>query len=132
MSRDIDDALDGWEYKPDVVQARVTEAGDGRDVIQMRLDLGVLQLELAGRPDGQAVTAEDVRSVLFRTVRMGSGYDEQAVDDELDRLERVLAERAKQAEQNANTPFAPASAAPPMNSVPALMPYHSRPFVQTS
>ena len=53
MSRDIDEALSGWAYKPDVVQARVVEAGDGRDVIQMRLDLGVLQLELAGRPDGR-------------------------------------------------------------------------------
>lgn len=52
MSRDIDGALDGWAYKPDVVQARVIEAADGRDVIQMRLDLGVLQLELSGRPDG--------------------------------------------------------------------------------
>jgi hypothetical protein len=53
MSRDIDDALAGWDYKPDVVQARVIEAADGRDVIQMRLDLGVLQLELTGRPDGR-------------------------------------------------------------------------------
>jgi DivIVA domain-containing protein len=77
-----------------------------------------VEATLAGRPDGQAVTAEDVRSVMFRTVRMGSGYDEQAVDDELDRLERVLAERAKQAEQNANTPFAPASAAPPTATAP--------------
>jgi len=53
MSRDIDGALAGWEYKPDVVQARVVEAADGRDVIQLRLDLGVLQLELSGRPDGR-------------------------------------------------------------------------------
>lgn len=53
MSRDIDGALAGWDYKPDVVQARVIEAADGRDVIQMRLDLGVLQLELSGRPDGR-------------------------------------------------------------------------------
>lgn len=53
MSRDIDSALAGWDYKPDVVQARVIEAKDGRDVLQIRLDLGVLQLELEGRPDGQ-------------------------------------------------------------------------------
>lgn len=53
MSRDIDKALAGWDYKPDVVQARVVEAADGRDVIQMRLDLGVMQLELTGRPDGR-------------------------------------------------------------------------------
>ena len=50
--KDIDAALAGWPYKPDVVQARLVPAADGRDVLQMRLDLGVLQLEASGRPDG--------------------------------------------------------------------------------
>jgi hypothetical protein len=50
--KDIDAALAGWPYKPDVVQARVVPAADGRDVVQMRLDLGVMQLETTGRPDG--------------------------------------------------------------------------------
>jgi hypothetical protein len=52
MSHDIDNALQGWEYKPGVVQARLVQAGDGRQVIQMRVDLGVLQIETNGRPDG--------------------------------------------------------------------------------
>lgn len=52
MSQDIDSALGGWEYKPGVVQARVVQAGDGREVIQLRVDLGVLQIETTGRPDG--------------------------------------------------------------------------------
>ncbi len=52
MSQDIDTALRGWEFKPGVVQARLTRAGDGRQVIQMRVDLGVLQMETTGRPDG--------------------------------------------------------------------------------
>jgi len=42
----------GWEYKPGVVQARLAKAADGRQVIQMRLDMGLLQIETAGRPDG--------------------------------------------------------------------------------
>lgn len=52
MHQDIDTALDGWEFKPGVVQARVVQARDGRDVLQMRVDLGILQIEPAGRPDG--------------------------------------------------------------------------------
>jgi hypothetical protein len=52
MGRDIDGVLQGWDYKPDVVQARLVQADDGRQVIQMRVELGVLQLEIAGRPDG--------------------------------------------------------------------------------
>lgn len=52
MSQDIDAALEGWEYKPEGVQARRVSARDGREVLQLRLDLGVFQLETQGRPDG--------------------------------------------------------------------------------
>src|SRR5439155_15322665 len=52
VQQDIDSALDGWEFKPGVVQARVVQARDGRDVLQMRVDLGILQIEPSGRPDG--------------------------------------------------------------------------------
>ncbi len=52
MGHDLDRALRGWDFKPGVVQARLVDAGDGRQVLQMRVDLGVLQMELTGRPDG--------------------------------------------------------------------------------
>jgi hypothetical protein len=52
VKQDIDNALRGWEYKPGVVQARLIETGDSRQVIQMRVDLGVLQIETGSRPDG--------------------------------------------------------------------------------
>jgi hypothetical protein len=52
MNQDIDTAVEGWDFKPGVVQARLVQARDGRQVLQMRVDLGVLQVEPAGRPDG--------------------------------------------------------------------------------
>ena len=52
MRQDIDNALQGWEYKSGMVQARLVQAGDGRQIIQMRVDLGVLQIETSDRPDG--------------------------------------------------------------------------------
>jgi hypothetical protein len=52
MSHDIEAALKGWEYKPGVVQARLVQVRGGREVIQVRVDLGILQLETANRPDG--------------------------------------------------------------------------------
>src|SRR5437879_5424161 len=52
MQHDIDTALQGWDYKPGVVQARLVQAENGRQVIQLRVDLGLLQIETAGRPDG--------------------------------------------------------------------------------
>jgi hypothetical protein len=52
MYHDIDAALEGWDYKPGVVQARLVQARGGRQVIQLRVDLGIFQLETSGRPDG--------------------------------------------------------------------------------
>lgn len=50
--RDIDTILRDWAYKPDDVVARVVKASDGRPVLQMRIDLGLLQMEVNDRPDG--------------------------------------------------------------------------------
>ncbi len=54
MRRDIDEALHGWPYEPDPgeVIAREVRARDGRNVLQIRIELGLLQLEVEGRPDG--------------------------------------------------------------------------------
>jgi hypothetical protein len=42
----------GWEHDPDELQVRIVAGDDGRDKIQMRIDLGLIQMEMAGRPDG--------------------------------------------------------------------------------
>ena len=52
MNQDIDFALEGWDYKPGLVQARLVQGRGGRQVIQMRVDLGILQIETAAKPDG--------------------------------------------------------------------------------
>jgi hypothetical protein len=49
---DIDSALRGWPYKPGAISARRVRAKDGREVIQMRVEMGLLQMETTGRPDG--------------------------------------------------------------------------------
>jgi hypothetical protein len=53
MSKDIAVILNGWDYNPDEVTVRRILGLDGRVKIQMRLDLGILQMEVDGRPDGQ-------------------------------------------------------------------------------
>ena len=49
---DIDRILQGWPYEPGEISARLVRASDGREVLQMRVEMGVLQLETTGRPDG--------------------------------------------------------------------------------
>lgn len=53
MSRDISTILHGWPYQPDDISVRLVEGDDGREKIQMRVDLGLLQMEVDGRPDGE-------------------------------------------------------------------------------
>ncbi len=54
MRRDIDEALHGWQFNPDPgeIQAREVRTRDSRSVLQVRIELGLLQMEIDGRPDG--------------------------------------------------------------------------------
>jgi hypothetical protein len=53
LSEDIQHLLDGWDFEPDQLQVRFITGADGREKIQMRIDLGLIQLETTGRPDGE-------------------------------------------------------------------------------
>ncbi len=48
----LDHQLKRWKFDPESNCVRLLKGADGRDVIQMRVDLGILQLETTGRPDG--------------------------------------------------------------------------------
>src|SRR6476619_6813544 len=51
-SKDILPLLKGWDYEPGTINVRKINGLDGKQKLQMRLDLGLLQMELTGRPDG--------------------------------------------------------------------------------
>jgi len=51
-SKSITPILEGWDYTPDRVTVRRVQDVDGQTRIQMRLDLGILQMRETGRPDG--------------------------------------------------------------------------------
>lgn len=53
MNYDIGDLLNGWAFKPDEFLARRIRTSKGEEKLQIRIDMGLLQLELDGRPDGQ-------------------------------------------------------------------------------
>jgi hypothetical protein len=50
---DITTALRGWSFEPGQVNVRLIRGNDGKPKLQLRLDLGLLQMELDGRPDGK-------------------------------------------------------------------------------
>lgn len=51
-SPDIRALLDDWPHERGRITARLIEAVDGTVRLQVRLDLGLLQMEVDGRPDG--------------------------------------------------------------------------------
>ena len=51
-TRDIDTLLKNWDFQPGEVNARLVKARNGREVLQMRVDMGLLQMETDLRPDG--------------------------------------------------------------------------------
>lgn len=53
LNYDIGPILKGWSYEADDLTVRLIRGDDGREKIQVRLDLGVLQMETEGRPDGR-------------------------------------------------------------------------------
>ena len=53
MGKDIQPLLDGWPYDPGKLCVRKIKGADGREKIQLRIEMGILQMEMTGRPDGQ-------------------------------------------------------------------------------
>lgn len=74
---DIDRILQEWPYEPGEISARIVRAANGREVVQMRVEMGVLQLETEGRPDGQrpggAVTYFDY--LASESAKAGEGFE---------------------------------------------------------
>jgi hypothetical protein len=59
MNLDISRLLDNWEYQPGQVLVRRIKGRDGTEKIQLRVDLGILQMNTTGRPDGKRPMGHD-------------------------------------------------------------------------
>lgn len=53
MSLDLNDLLRDWPHEPGMIKVRKILGADGKEKIQLRIDLGLIQMETKGRPDGQ-------------------------------------------------------------------------------
>ena len=57
--RNLDEVLKEWPFDARSISVRLVKGSDDRDVIQMRIELGLLQLETSGRPDGERPFGEE-------------------------------------------------------------------------
>ncbi|MBM4022222.1 MAG: DNA helicase UvrBC [Planctomycetes bacterium] len=74
--RDIDTLLKNWNFRPGEVNARLVKSRSGRAVLQMRIDMGIVQMETELRPDGQrpggAETYYDY--LVGEAIRLGDSF----------------------------------------------------------
>lgn len=52
MDRDLARLLEEWPYEPGRINVRLIRGNEGDPLVQVRLDLGILQMSVDGRPDG--------------------------------------------------------------------------------
>src|ERR1041385_5820025 len=81
MDFDISPLLDQWPYKPGQVVVRKLKGKDGKEKIQLRVDLGLLQMNVEGRPDGKrpyghTSLLEYYQARLYKHVAANNGSDE--------------------------------------------------------
>jgi hypothetical protein len=81
MDFDISDLLEHWDYKPGQVVVRKLKTKDGKEKIQLRVDLGLLQMNAAGRPDGKRPYGHDslfdyYQARLYRHLAEHEGSDD--------------------------------------------------------
>ena len=84
----IDRILRDWPYDPDAINVRMTKGDNGRAIIQMRVDLGLLQLEIAGRPDGLRPQGFDSYYDYLVGEAVHLGEDFVMDDDQCDEADR--------------------------------------------
>ncbi len=76
----IDEILDDWPFDPHEIAVRRAVGHDGRELLQMRIEMGILQLETKGRPDGERPEGAD--SYYDFLVEQTFGNDEYELTDE--------------------------------------------------
>jgi hypothetical protein len=90
MRVDIQDILNDWPYEPGQITARRIRGDDGNDKLQLRLEMGIMQMDLTARPDGLKPLGYDsyldyhlAQLERFREAGTTDGFalDEQACQD---------------------------------------------------
>jgi hypothetical protein len=86
MTLDLDELIVDWDCPPGELRARVVTGRDGDELLQLRVDLGVMQMFPGGRPDGERYRGlPTVREFITHEVRLG-GHELAAEDwQELER-----------------------------------------------
>src|SRR5688500_18878987 len=80
MNFDISNLLENWDYQPGQIVVRRFTGRDGQEKIQLRVDLGLLQMNVQGRPDGKRPMGHP-SLFEYQEARLKKHMDERGSDD---------------------------------------------------
>ncbi len=86
----IDEILRHWPYDPRSVSVRIVAGDDGRDVVQMRIDMGILQLEMTGCPDGTRPHGAETYLDHLLGISLHEGDDFEMTEEQCAAVDREL------------------------------------------
>jgi hypothetical protein len=84
VNRDLTSILNEWPYEPGHLIVRLIEGEDERPRLQVRLDLGILQMLVDGRPDGLSPYGYDSLLEYFEACLDDERHDADMDDSESD------------------------------------------------
>jgi len=88
VRKNIDSLLRQWPYEPGEISVRLVRGNDGRSVLQMRLDMGLLQLETTNRPDGEHPGGADTYYDFLLAMNVQQGDDFVLTDEQCGEVDR--------------------------------------------
>lgn len=88
--QDIDHVLRDWPHEPGEISVRLVEAHNGREVLQMRIELGVMQLEVDHRPDGQRPGGAETYFDYLLALAIHEGDDFTLSEEQCGEVDREL------------------------------------------
>lgn len=83
-TQDLQGMLQEWPYDLSHVNVRKIKGLDGKEKIQLRLDMGILQMEINGRPDGSRPHGEE--SLFDYYVKTANNLKDRYSTDDLFKL----------------------------------------------
>lgn len=87
-SQHLDHLLAKWPFSPGQVLVRQIQGEDDRELLQMRIDMGVLQMETEGRPDGERPEGFDTYYDYLVSLAFEEGQDFQLDDVRCTQIDR--------------------------------------------
>ncbi len=86
--QDISHIFSDWPYQPGVISARLVRCEDGREVLQMRIEMGLLQMETIGRPDGERPEGAETYLDYLIQKSFAEGDDFELTDEQCYEIDR--------------------------------------------